>query len=164
MPKLAAALYCLLVAGPLAAEALGKNNKAPEWTLADSKGEQIVFESAVRDKPAVLLFWATWCPYCRALMPHLEALKQSLPDDSVNFYALNIWEDADPAAYLRDNDLSFILLPKAESVAKRYHVKGTPGLFLIGVDGLVKYQRRSGDKPEAVVEAIRQSLEANTIK
>ncbi len=164
MPKLATALYCLLLAGPLAAQSLDTNSKAPEWTLTDSNGKQAVFESAARDKPAVLLFWATWCPYCRALMPELEALKQSLPEDSVTFYALNIWEDGDPVAYLRENNLSFALLPKAESVAKLYQVKGTPGLFLVDADGTVKYQRSSGDKPAAVAKAIRQSLGISAAK
>lgn len=159
MLKLAAALCCLLLVVPLSAETLETNSKAPEWKLADSNGSQVVFESAQRDKPAVLLFWATWCPYCHALMPHLEQLKQSLPENSVTFYALNIWEDGDPAAYLRDNNLSFTLIPKAEAVAKMYHVKGTPGLFLVDADGIVKYQRGSGAKPQEVVTAIRRSLD-----
>lgn len=164
MPKLAAVLYCLFLVAPISAQTLETNSKAPEWKLADSNGQQVVFASAVRDKPAVLLFWATWCPFCRALMPPLEELKQSLPEDSVTFYALNIWEDGDPAAYLRENNLSFVLLPKAEAIAKLYQVKGTPGLFLVDSDGMVTYQRSSGAKPEEVVAAIRKNLETTAIK
>ncbi|MCP5091039.1 MAG: redoxin domain-containing protein, partial [Gammaproteobacteria bacterium] len=26
-------------------------------------------------QPVILLFWATWCPYCKALMPHLQSIR-----------------------------------------------------------------------------------------
>lgn len=86
----------------------------------------------------VLLFWATWCPYCKQLMPHLQSLKDEL-GDQVTIYAINIRDDGDPAAYIEENGYDFELLLEGDEVAKQYDVKGTPGLVLVDSDGAMRF-------------------------
>jgi thiol-disulfide isomerase/thioredoxin len=42
-----------------------------------------------REKPLYVKFWATWCPECRAQMPHLQALYEN-HGDRIDIVAVNI--------------------------------------------------------------------------
>ncbi|TQV76020.1 TlpA family protein disulfide reductase [Exilibacterium tricleocarpae] len=141
-----------------AGKPLAVGSKAPDWILPDTKGKHVSFYESCNDHTAVVLFWATWCPYCSALMPELEALRRELKDEPIKFYALNIWEDGDPLAHMKTHDFGFKLVLNAERVAKRYGVMGTPGLFMIGPDKTIRYIRAKGSKPTEVVAAIRKTF------
>lgn len=133
---------------------------APGWVLAKPDGTQVRFEADRRERPAVLLFWATWCPYCRALMPEIQALREAYPAEALDIFAINIWEDGDPVAYMRESGFSYELLLDGDPVTEPYGVEGTPGLFLVDADGRIVYRRPSGAEPRAVREAIEQALGA----
>lgn len=82
----------------------------------------------------IYLFWATWCPYCRSLMPHLQSLIDQHPG-RLTVYALNFREREDPAAYLAEQGFDFMLLPEADTVAEAWNVRGTPALFILDREG-----------------------------
>jgi len=86
----------------------------------------------------IYLFWASWCPYCRALMPHLQSLEDEFGSE-VTVYALNFRDQQDPQAYLAQHGFDFTLLPKADPVAEQWGVQGTPGLFIIDRNGRVRF-------------------------
>ena len=89
--------------------------------------------------PVDLLFWATWCPYCKALMPHLQSIKFEHGED-VKILALNfIDEKGDPIAFIRDQGYDFTLLENAEEIADLYNVYGTPGLILVDQDMKIRF-------------------------
>ncbi|MFT4561098.1 MAG: cytochrome c biogenesis protein CcmG/thiol:disulfide interchange protein DsbE [Gammaproteobacteria bacterium] len=124
---------------------------APNWTLRDASGSTVDFHRANSERPAVLFFWATWCPYCRALMPHLEKVRHDYAALGIDFYALNVWEDSDPVAYLNKHNYGFRLLLNADGVASDYGVKGTPGLIVVDRAKNIVYRRNSG-APSGQVE------------
>lgn len=155
-----AAFFCLLVLaiGANAGESLETGDSAPDWILSNGRAEHISFYQDSADHAAVLLFWATWCPNCAELMPKLEKLRSELAGKDIKFYALNIWEDADPAAHMRENGFNFTLLLDADQVAKRYNVRGTPGLFVVDGDKSITYIRDKDSSPEEVYEAVKAAL------
>ena len=149
-----------LVASPLQAEPLANATRiAPNWTLTDDNGNEINFYDDAYGQPTVLLFWATWCPYCRALMPHLEKVRRDYSDRGVVFYALNIWEDADPVAYNKEKKLGFRLMLDADEIAKAYGIKGTPGLLAVDGERNIIYARKSGGSPQQVESELTEVLE-----
>lgn len=52
-------------------EGLQKGAMAPDFTLETLTGEKVTL-SDLKGKKVILNFWATWCPPCRAEMPHLQ--------------------------------------------------------------------------------------------
>jgi len=148
----------LLCAAVFAPGSGAVEDSVPDWTLHDAEGHLVNFYEHSAGRPAVVLFWATWCPYCRALMPHLEKLREEFSDRGVLFYALNIWEDGDPVAYLREGGYGFNLMLEADGVAADYGVKGTPGLLLVDADRRVAYVRKSGSSPQRVERDLRALL------
>ena len=64
---------------------------APTFTLADTTGEKVTLPR-VHGGVDIYFFRASWCPYCKALMPHLQSMLIEHGDD-LTIYALNIRDD-----------------------------------------------------------------------
>ena len=145
----------LLLAGTsMAAE----TPRAPAWQGMGADGRQIQFAPEHLQRPALLLFWATWCPYCEALMPYLQKVQNAAGKDALDVYAIDFKDDGDPVQTLRERKLSFTLVRDGDAIAALYGVTGTPGLFLVDTNGHIIYKRSGGDAPEAVEETLRQKL------
>ena len=149
---------CLQILTARAAMPPQAGEKAPDWILSTGDGERISLYADSEGQKVVLVFWATWCPYCRDLMPKLEELQESLTGEPVRFYALNVWEESDPKSYLEKQAPHLELLLQAEFVAQRYGVVGTPGLFVIDEEKNIVYIRQRGTSNEQVIEAIKTAL------
>jgi len=150
--------FAVLICGAGTSSALGVGDSAPDWELARPSGTRSNFHDDSPGSVSVVLFWATWCPYCRTLMPHLQRLAGEFEGRPVRFYALNVWEDADPAAHMSKHGFTFELLLAAEQAARAWGVKGTPGLFVVGRDGRVLYVRQSGEDDLDVEIAVRETV------
>jgi len=133
-------------------------DKAPDWILTGNNGKSVSLYRDSDDAQVVLVFWATWCPNCHDLLPRLEQLSVELNDKPVKFYALNVWEDSDPSGYLDKNAPHMRLLLKAESVAQRYGVAGTPGLFVMDANKNITYIRQRGTTNEQAIAAVKTAL------
>ena len=116
---------------------------APSWTLPGIDGGTVMFPADAAGRPAVFLFWATWCPYCRALMPYLQGIREDYAADGVRVFAINFKEDGDPVAHLRELGFDFLVALEGDPVAGRYGVKYAPGLFVVDGAGQVIYRRKS---------------------
>ncbi len=45
----------------------------PGFEITGSGGDVFRYPESL-EGPTIILFWATWCPYCKALMPHLQSI------------------------------------------------------------------------------------------
>ena len=132
---------------------------APAWDGKGADGKTIHFDPQRLQRPALLLFWATWCPYCKALMPYLQKVYDDAGKDRLDVYAIDFKdEDGDPVAELKERGQTFTLVRDGDTIAALYGVKGTPGLFLVDRSGMIVYQRSGGDAPEKVEAALREKL------
>jgi cytochrome c biogenesis protein CcmG/thiol:disulfide interchange protein DsbE len=128
------------------------------WQGKTADGGTVHFNPQHLSRPAILLFWATWCPYCEALMPYVQKVYDAAGKDKLDVYAIDIKEDGDPIKTLRERKLTFTLILDGDAIADLYGVKGTPGLFLIDAQGKIVYHRSGGDAPENVEAALRDKL------
>jgi thiol-disulfide isomerase/thioredoxin len=144
-------LLCLFALPTFAAE------RAIAWEGKGADGKTIRFDPAQRTKPAILLFWATWCPYCEKLMPTLQTLFDAAGKNRLDVYAIDIKEDGDPVKTLKERKQTFTLILHGDAIADQYHVKGTPGLFLVDAHGDIVYHADTSD-PVKVDAALRERL------
>ena len=147
------ALLLCLIAGPALAQ-----DRAIAWQGKGADGVLIHFDPQHLQRPALLLFWATWCPYCRALMPYLQHVYDAAGKDKLDVYAIDIKDDGDPVAELHERGQTFTLVRDGDAIADQYGVKGTPGLFLVDVKGEIVYKRSGSDAPEKVEATLRAKL------
>jgi cytochrome c biogenesis protein CcmG/thiol:disulfide interchange protein DsbE len=146
-------LVLLLVAAPALAA-----DRALAWDGIGADARAIRFDPGHLQRPAVLLFWATWCPYCKALMPHLQQVQDDAGKAQLDVYAIDIKDDGDPVAELRARGQTFTLVLDGDLIAQQYGVQGTPSLLLVDRKGEVIYRRVGGDSPENVEAMLRQKL------
>jgi len=141
MRHLAIALtLVLLVASTVVAE---EAIVAPDWTLESAEHEIVRLSEEVQRQPVVLFFWATWCPYCKALMPHLQSLRFEY-GDRVKILAINFIDaDGDPVGFVRNAGYDFVVLPDGDAVAEAYRVYGTPGVIIVDQDQNVRFDLRA---------------------
>ncbi len=120
----------------------------PAFEIQAASGETFNYPADL-EGPTIVLFWATWCPYCKALMPHLQSIVDEYRGE-ISVLALNFRDDDDPAGYLAKLGFDFKLILNSEEVAASWGVKGTPGLFLADETGRVVFSR-GAIPPEAFV-------------
>ena len=132
---LVAILYILLPAIGLAEQT------APDWTLLTSDGLKVNLAEEAGKQTTILFFWATWCPYCKALMPHLQSIRLEY-GDSVNILAIIVFEDGDPIEFMDNAGYDFTVLSEGDAVAKQYDVSATPGLFIIDASRTIRFDLR----------------------
>ncbi|MEO7325680.1 MAG: TlpA disulfide reductase family protein [Dokdonella sp.] len=132
--------------------------RAIAWEGVGADGKPVRFDPDHLQRPAVLLFWATWCPYCKALMPHLQKVYDDAGKANLDVYAIDIKDDGDPVAELSERGQTFTLIRDGDLIADQYDVKGTPSLLLVDAKGNVIYRRVGGDAPEKVETLLREKL------
>lgn len=124
-----------------ATSALGAD-LAPDWRLASGDGGSIRLSQEVKKQPVVLFFWATWCPYCKALMPHLQSIRLE-HGQAVKILAINIRDKNDPVAFVEEAGYDFTVLPHGDDVAELYEIHGTPGVIVVDGDQLMRFDMRT---------------------
>jgi len=131
------------------AAAVEPGDIAPPWSAVDFDGRAVKFPELLDGKPAVVIFWATWCPYCKAFMPHLRTIQAEYGTERINVLAINIKEDGtgDPRSYIADLGFPVIAVPDGDAIASNYGIEFVPGLMVIDSDGAVAYQRPSTGLP-----------------
>lgn len=138
LPAAILLVFTLLSATALAATPQ-VGERAPDWNLRNLDGERVRFPKDIGDRPALVMFWATWCPYCKALMPRLATLKQEHAEQGIEVYAIAFGETGDPSAEMRAMGLPLVIFPKGDAVARRYDITKVPAVFLVR-DGVVTYR------------------------
>jgi thiol-disulfide isomerase/thioredoxin len=131
------------------APAVEQGDQAPKWRAADFDGRLIEFPAVADGNPAVVVFWATWCGYCKAFMPFLKRIEADYADAGVKIVTINAKEDGrgDPAAYVRGLGFAPIAIRDGDAIAAAYAVQYIPGLMIVDGEGTVAYRRPWTDLP-----------------
>ena len=121
MIKTLMTLTLILLARPVLAEDL----TAPAFTLPDTDGRQITLPREHKGVD-IYYFWASWCPYCKTLMPHLQSMQIEY-GDAVTVYAFNIRDDEMPELFMLEHGYEFVLIPEADARLAASEVPGRAG-------------------------------------
>jgi thiol-disulfide isomerase/thioredoxin len=148
---LAIALILAVGVSENASAEINKGVQAPAWTGTDlsNNGATVDFPEVLDGKPAVVLFWATWCSYCKAFMPAVKQIQADYAAKGVQIISLNAKERGrgDPKAYVASLGFPMVAIGDADAIAEQYNVNFIPGLMVVDGDGQLTYRRRSTDLP-----------------
>jgi thiol-disulfide isomerase/thioredoxin len=140
-----------------AADEPGPITVAPSWSLKTPDGQTVNYPADAQGRPTVLLFWPSWCPFSRALQPYVQDIWVDYRDRGVNVWTLNIKEDGDPVAVMRERGLSFPLLLNADAVANDYRVSRTPWLVVMDGQQNILYTRPAN--PPTPIDVAKRARE-----
>lgn len=128
---------------------------APDFVLSDINGKQIKL-SDYRGKTVLLNFWATWCPPCKAEMPHMEKLYNKYKKDGFEILAVNVTTSEknrnNVDQFIEDYGLTFTVpLDENGKVFQDYGIMAYPTSFFIDSDGVIR-KKVLGAVDEEVME------------
>jgi len=92
---------------------------------------------ALRGRPVLVHFWATWCPICKLGQDSIDRLAE---DHTVISVAMQSGSPDEVRAYLNEHRLDVPTLndPYGE-IATAWGVRAVPASFVIGADGRVRF-------------------------
>lgn len=117
-------------------------DKAAEFSLHDLE-DNLIKLSDFKDRPVILFFWTTWCPYCRRGILNLNNLYPQLKTLGIELLAINIEETKEKIKrFLMSYPVKFkILLDTDADVAYSYNLLGVPAYVLIDKEGKIKFNK-----------------------
>ena len=132
---------------------------AKPWQLKTQHGA-VISLAQYENKPVILHFWATWCPYCKKLQPTLVALQKKYQGQGVELISISFNEDegALPQDEINRRGYSFLTAVMGEEVAQLYGVRGTPTTFFINRKNEIIWKTSSSDKAEPRFELALQEI------
>ncbi len=114
---------------------------APDWQRATTSGDTFQLSQTVRERPVVMFFWASWCPYCKALMPHLQSIRLEYGED-IEIVAVQFKDKADAGEFMQQAGYDFTVVGQAGDIAELYQVFTTPGLLVINANQEIVFDLR----------------------
>ena len=139
-------------------ELLQPGTAAPDFTLSDPQDNPLTL-SDLQGKDVVLVFWASWCPDCRAEVPLLKEMYAAADPEKTAFVSVSFDREKEKwLSYIEENQLPGIQLfdpagKKDSSIGADFHVKWIPSLYLIGPDGKIKLATVVAEKVAAALKA-----------
>jgi peroxiredoxin len=124
---------------PSALPPLLASGDPPDFELPDATGKTWSLR-ALRGRPVLLNFWATWCAPCIEEMPSMEELARRVGDDAV-ILAVSVdteWDKVKRFFGGRGTRMS-VLLDAPGEVPKKYGTTKYPESFLIDSGGKIRH-------------------------
>jgi len=124
----------LLFAGSLAAA----DYPSPDFTLKDLATGKDITLSHLKGKVVLLDFWATWCPPCRAEIPHLVDLSRELRPKGLRILGLSMDQNGPVLvkSFMKNFGINYPVMLCTPAVAQAYGgIDGIPATFLLGKHG-----------------------------
>jgi len=130
---------------------------APNFTLTDAHSNSFQL-SDYKGKAVIIIFWATWCPYCAKIMPALEDYYQSYNKEGLEIIAVDINDDGDPVAHMKSRGFHYRLGLNGDALAEQWQVTGTPTLFFINRSGEIIAMNRISDPHSTVIKRLVERI------
>jgi peroxiredoxin len=124
--------------------AAGKDAGTPPLSLGEidlrsSSGEQVSLIPFIGRKSVVVMFWAAWCPICKAEVPRLNRLHA---DPGIKVFGVNEGDELHMIqAFVTSNNVGYqIIVDPDAKVAGSFGVPGMPYCVIIGRTGTIVYR------------------------
>lgn len=117
----------------LALSALAVVVNAASYTTIDKKTLEIDFSAP--KQPTLLIFWASWCPGCKAEIPNIKDAFAAYPD--IHFVGINVNRNVKDGLHVQTiHDLPYPSISDPTlSLTHHFHIRGTPGFILLDSQG-----------------------------
>ena len=134
--------------------------KAEPFSITTFDGKKITLE-ALKGKPVILNFWASWCVACRQEAHILEAAHQKYTPRGAVFIGIAINDTREASlAFIRQFGKTYFLGPDDEmgSISLNYGVTAVPETFLIDRQGIITDKVLGAVSPKTLTKFIESQL------
>jgi peroxiredoxin len=121
--------------------------QAPDFSLTTLDGKTITKES-LQGKPAVLMFWASWCGTCQHELPNVKALYEEHKAKGLQAVAIGFQDaEANIRGYVQSHQSTFTF-PAAydtrNQVSTLFKARGTPTFVVLDAQGRIALVHTGG--------------------
>jgi thiol-disulfide isomerase/thioredoxin len=153
--------------------------KAPEFSQADCRGNEISLEAFLKEHKVVLLdFWATWCGPCIAELPNVIAVYEEYNERGLGILGISLDLAPDPdepqegqksreqvREFMDENGMpwpsTYDGLYWQNAVSNQYRINSIPATLLLDGDGVIRYMNVRGDALKSAVKELIEEAERN---
>jgi thiol-disulfide isomerase/thioredoxin len=133
--------------------------RAPAAKVETLDGKQVDLSQYVGKQPVLIEFWATWCPNCRELEPHLKAVHEKY-GNQVRFIGVSVSVNQSPdrvKAYVAKHGIpGDQLFDRNGTATGAYDVPATSYVVVLDKAGKVVYTGLGGDQD--LEKAIKKAM------
>lgn len=143
--------------------AVAAQAKAADFALPRSGDGKTVRMSDFKGKVRLVNFWATWCPPCRAEIPHFVEMYDELKGQGVEIIGISLDREGDKvvAPFVKDNKMNYPVLIGNNDVANAYGgIRGIPTTFVVDREGRIvkKYVGLPAQTEEGIKAAFMKDI------
>lgn len=153
--RIEVSILCLIVLFLSACNVAGQHlgSVAPDFVLNSVDGKTVKL-SDYRGKVIILDFWATWCPPCRAEIPHFIALQNEYAKEGLQIIGISMDRDGTKAVapFYKRMAMNYPVLLSDGKVELKYGgIRAIPTTFIIDKNGKIA-KRYVGFQEKTVFE------------
>ena len=144
-------------------EGLEKGKSAPDFEVTSLTGETVKL-SDYKGKKVILNFWASWCPPCKAEMPHMQNFYEDYAEEeNVEILAVNLTTEDHGLdkveQFVADYGLTFpIPLDEDGKLLDIYQTITIPTTYMLDTNGVIQ-NKIVGPMDEQMMMDFVKSLE-----
>jgi cytochrome c biogenesis protein CcmG/thiol:disulfide interchange protein DsbE len=141
-------------------ESVESVSEAPDFTLPALDGKPFRFSNQ-RGKVIILDFWATWCPPCRAELPHFKSLYEQYNQKGLQIVGVALDDGGAEVVrpFVEDNDIKYPILIGNQEVVEDYGgIRGIPTTFVVDRKGHIIKKFVGYQDKEVFESAIKELL------
>jgi len=134
--------------------AVGK--PAPEIESEDLDGKKTKL-SELRGRVVVLDIWATWCPPCRAMIPHERELVQRLKDKPFTLVSISFDDTKEEVKeYMEKEKMPWTHWFNGRNgpIGKAWNIKAFPTIYVLDAKGVIRFKGVRGEAMDKAVETL----------
>ncbi|MBM7715272.1 TlpA disulfide reductase family protein [Siminovitchia sp. FSL H7-0308] len=118
--------------------------RAPDFRLKTDGGEELSLAD-LKGKHVFINFWASWCPPCRAEMPHIQNFFEENKEENIALLSVNLLhlEKNKEAVrtFSKQNELSFpIVFDETGEVSNTYQAQTIPTSYVVDKEGVIRHK------------------------
>ena len=129
--------------GAVQTAGINKGQTPPDFSIKTIEGKDIQLSGFKNNRPILVYFWASWCPYCKQ---DFSIVKNIYPkyQDKVSFLAIDLDTNEDPKLinkYKEEMGLQWIDFAQGNpKVLSDYSITHTTTKYAIGKNGIIIYK------------------------
>lgn len=148
-----AAAVCLALTAPAPASS-AKSNVGTVLKKIDVKYIKNKPEKTI-GQPMIVEFWATWCPPCRASIPHLNEVFKKFKDKGLVVVGITDEDDNLVEKFMKQVPMDYaVAQDKGDDWGKQFGIKGIPHALLVDKSGKIVWEGHPMELDEKEIEKI----------
>lgn len=108
----------------------------------------------LQGKPAIVEFWATWCPPCRKSIPHLNEISKKYKEKGLVVVGITDEDKATVEKFRKGMPMEYNVALDDGSLGKKLGITGIPHAFVLDKEGKVAWHGHPMELDDKVLDGV----------